>query len=178
MDLFGEVDWSGLFVPTTPLLETFVRGTLVYLSLFILLRIITKRESSSVGVTDLLVLVLLADAAQNAIAGDYSSITDGILLVAIIIFWSYSLDWLGYRYSFFGRLIKPSKLLLVKNGRMLKRNMEKELITDEELMSEVRKQGLKNIEEIEEAYMEPNGAISIIGKNQQKNPNKDEKKVF
>ena len=178
MDLFREVDWPGLFVPTTPLLETFVRGTLVYLALFVLLRIITKRESSSVGVTDLLVLVLLADAAQNAIAGDYSSITDGILLVAVIIFWSYFLDWLGYRYSFFDRLIKPSKLLLVKNGRMLKRNMEKELITDEELMSEVRKQGLKNMEDIEEAYMEPNGTISIIGKNQQKNPNKDEKKVF
>lgn len=176
MDLFGEIDWGGLFIPTTPLLETFVRGTLVYLSLFALLRVLTKRESSSVGVTDLLVLVLLADAAQNAMSGDYSSITDGVLLVAVIVFWSYFLDWLGYRYSIFDRLIKPSKLLLVKNGRMLKRNMGKELITEEELMSEVRKQGLKNLADIEEAYMEPNGTISIIGKKRQTKP--DENKVI
>ncbi|HEX7026249.1 MAG TPA: YetF domain-containing protein [Gammaproteobacteria bacterium] len=178
MDLFGGIDWGGLFIPTTPLLETFVRGTLVYLALFILLRVLTKRESSSVGVTDLLVLVLLADAAQNAMSGDYSSITDGVLLVAVIVFWSYFLDWLGYRYSFFDRLIKPSKLLLVKHGRMLKRNMEKELITEEELMSEVRKQGLKNLADIDEAYMEPNGTISIISEKQQSKSKKHERKVF
>lgn len=178
MDIIGGVDWQRLFVPTTPILETFVRGTVVYLALFFLLRVLTKRESSSVGVTDLLVLVLLADAAQNAMADDYVSITDGFLLVATIVIWSYFLDWLGYKYRFFNRLIKPSKLLLVKNGRMLKRNMKKELITEDELESEIRKQGLKNVEDIEEAYMEPNGTISVISGKQGERPGKDERKIF
>lgn len=178
MDLIGGVDWQKLFFPGTPLLEIFIRGTVVYLTLFVLLRVLTKRESSSVGVTDLLVLVLLADAAQNAMADDYVSITDGIILVAIIIFWSHFLDWLGYKYQFFNRLIKPPKLLLVKNGRMLKRNMKKELITEDELESEMRKQGLKDMEDVEEAYMEPNGTISFISKEERAKPKKDERKIY
>lgn len=164
MGWLAGIDWQKLFIPTVPLFETFLRGTVVYLFLFILLRVLTKRESSSVGMTDLLVLVLLADAAQNAMAGDYKTITDGLLLVSTIVFWSHFLDWLGYKFPFLGRVIKPPKLLLVKNGRMLKRNMEKELITEEELLSELRKQGLTGIDNIVEAYMEPDGTVSILEK--------------
>jgi hypothetical protein len=58
-----------------------------------------KREAGGVGITDMLVIVLLADAAQNAMAGEYKSISDGLVLVSTIIFWSYALDWLGYRYG-------------------------------------------------------------------------------
>jgi uncharacterized membrane protein YcaP (DUF421 family) len=97
MRFFGEIDWQSMFVPTVPLLETFIRGTVVYLALFLMLRALMKRESSKVGVTNILVLVLLADAAQNAMAGEYQSITDGLLLVATIIGWSYALDWLSFR---------------------------------------------------------------------------------
>lgn len=122
--------------------------------------------------TDLLVLVLLADAAQNAMAGDYKTITDGLLLVSTIVFWSHFLDWLGYKFPFLGRVIKPPKLLLVKNGRMLKRNMEKELITEEELLSELRKQGLTDIDNIVEAYMEPDGTVSILEKKKQNQKSK------
>lgn len=176
MDWFGGVDWQKLFMPTVPLLETFVRGTVVYLFLFILLRILTKRESSSVGMTDLLVLVLLADAAQNAMAGSYKTITDGLLLVSTIVFWSHFLDWLGYKYSFLGRLIKPPKLLLIKDGRMLKQNMKKELITEEELLSELRKQGSMDMDNIIEAYMEPDGTVSVLEKNNQDRMSKKGKK--
>lgn len=176
MDWFGGIDWQELFMPTVPLLETFLRGTVVYLFLFILLRVLTKRESSSVGMTDLLVLVLLADAAQNAMAGDYKTITDGLLLVSTIIFWSHFLDWLGYKYPVLSHLIKPPKLLLVKNGRMLKRNMEKELITKEELLSEIRKQGLTKLDDIEEAYMESDGTVSILEKKKQDQKSKKRKK--
>lgn len=60
-----DLDWKNIFLPGTPLLEIFLKGTLVYLSLFLLLRVVLKRESGTVGVTDLLVVVLLADAAQK-----------------------------------------------------------------------------------------------------------------
>lgn len=164
MDIWQNIDWEKLFTPDVPLLETFIRGTIIYLGLFAMLRVILKREAGSVAITDLLVVVLLADAAQNAMAGEYKSITDGILLVAVIIFWSHALDWLSFRYPFFRKLIKPGKLLLIKNGRMFRRNMKAELITEEELMSQLRLQGVSEVSNIKEAYMESNGEISIVQK--------------
>jgi len=63
--------------------------------LFFLLRLL-RREGGQIGIADVLVVVLVADASQNAMASDYKSITEGIVLVATIAFWDYFLDWLGY----------------------------------------------------------------------------------
>lgn len=152
-----------LFLPTVNPLEMIIRGSVVYLALFSLLRLLMKREASDVGVTNLLVIVLLADAAQNAMSAEYRSITDGLILVTTIIAWSYALDWLSYRSHFFNRVIRPGKLLLAKNGELQKANMRKELITEEEIMIEVRKSGYSSLAETREIYMESNGAISVIG---------------
>lgn len=162
MKLVRDIDLHEMFMPSLPLLEIFLRGTVVYLALFLMLRIVMKRESGNVGITNLLVLVLLADASQNALAGEYTSITDGLLLVATIIGWSYFLDWLSFRFSAINRLMKPGKLLLVKDGRMIKRNMRKELITDDELLREIRNNGLASLDDVAECYIESNGEISVI----------------
>ncbi|WP_046243897.1 DUF421 domain-containing protein [Hymenobacter terrenus] len=168
--MFERVDWHAVFVPSTPLLEILVRGSLIYLALFLLLRVVLKRESGTLGITDMLFVVMVADAAQNGMAGEYRSVTEGVLLVGTIIFWSYFLNWLGYHFRFFDKLIKPDKLLLIKNGQLMKDNMRKELITRQELMSEVRANGLTDIATIKEAYMEPTGKISIICKEETQNP--------
>ncbi|GEO11482.1 DUF421 domain-containing protein [Segetibacter aerophilus] len=157
-----HIDWAKVFMPDTPILEIIVRGTVTYLALFTLLRIILRRESSNLGITDMLVIVLIADASQNAMAGAYNSIADGVILVAVIIGWSYTLNWLSFNWPFFERLLSPRKLLLVDNGKMIKRNMRKELITDEELMTEVRKAGLTELQQIKVAFMESDGSISIV----------------
>ena len=159
---FFNIDWAGIFLPETPLLEIFLRGTAMYLGLFVLLRVIMKREAGTVGITDLLIVVLLADAAQNGMAGDYRSIADGLLLVGTLIFWAYFLDWLAYRFPRIQRLIHPPALPLVENGRMLKRNMRKEFITEEELVSMLREQGVEDVGEVRKAYMEGDGKISVI----------------
>ncbi|TGD79643.1 DUF421 domain-containing protein [Hymenobacter wooponensis] len=160
--MFKKVNWHAVFVPETPLLEIFVRGSLVYLGLFLLLRVLLKRESGTLGITDMLLVVLIADAAQNGMAHEYRSVPEGLLLVTTIIFWSWLLNWLGYRFPVFHNLIKSKKLLLVKNGRMIKQNMQRELITTSELMSEVRMSGITDLAEVKEAYMEPSGTISVI----------------
>src|SRR3954452_13832286 len=113
--LFG-IDWGNVFGLDTPLLEIFLRGSVVYLGLFFLLRLVLRREAGGLGITDLLVIVLIADAVQNAMAGDYHSITDGLLLGGTIIFWSFALDWLAYHWSLFRRFMHPSPLPLVKDG--------------------------------------------------------------
>ena len=72
--LFDPTSLSELFVPTVPLLEAFLRGTIVYLALFTILRFLAKRGSvASASLTDLLVLVLVTNAVQNAVAADYNS---------------------------------------------------------------------------------------------------------
>lgn len=158
--LFG-LNWRSILLPSISPVEIFVRGTVVYLTIFALLRIL-KRETGELGISDLLVLVLIADAAQNAMAGAYTSVPEGILLVATIIFWSYALDWLGYRFPALERLIHSPPLPLVRDGEMLLRNMRRQLITREELMSYLREQGVENLAEVKAAYMESDGRISVI----------------
>lgn len=168
--LFG-VDWQQVFVSDTPLLEIFVRGTLMYLGLFIILRVIMKREAGTIGISDLLVVALLADAAQNGMADDYHSVTDGLLLVLTIVGWSYVLDWIGYRFPRFRHLIHPSALPLVKDGQLMRRNMRKELISEEELRGLVRQHGLEDFSNIHRAYLEEDGRLSVIQKGK---PQQDE----
>ena len=159
-----DIDWYHTLAPQTPLLEIFLRGTITYLGLFLLLRLILKRESGMVGITDLLVVVLLADASQNAMADDYRSITDGLFLILTIIFWSYLLNWLGFRFPSIQRFVHPPPLQLVRDGHMVKRNMRKEFITDDELYSMMRAQGIDDLAQVKAAYMEGDGQISVITK--------------
>ena len=160
-----DVDWRHVFVPDTPLLEIFARGTVMYLALFLVLRLVLKREAGAIGISDLLVIVLIADAAQNGLADDYRSIPDGLVLVGTIVFWSWGLNWLGFRFPLFQRLVHPAPLPLIRDGRMLRRNLEKELITEGELMSQLRLQGVENIADVSAAYMEGDGRISVIQQN-------------
>lgn len=161
---FSSVDWKDVFIPTKPILETFVRGTMVYVVLFLFLRLILKRHTTDISLSDLLVVVLIADAAQNAMADNYDSVPDGLLLVFTIIFWSHVLDLLGYRFPLVERLIHPPPLPLIKDGKMILRNMRREFITKEELMSQLREQGIEDLAKIKIAHMEGDGHISIIEK--------------
>jgi uncharacterized membrane protein YcaP (DUF421 family) len=105
--------------------------------------------------------VLIADAAQNAMAGQYTNITDGVLLVAVIIGWSFLLDFIAYRMPAAARIIRPQPLLLVRNGHILPRNMRRELLTEEELRGLLREQGVDNLARVREARMESDGQISV-----------------
>ncbi|MBX6751338.1 MAG: DUF421 domain-containing protein [Micromonosporaceae bacterium] len=156
------VEWSELFALRTPPLEIFARGTVTYLALFAMLRFLLKRESGTTGVTDLLVIVLIADAAQNAMAGQYTTITDGVLLVAVIISWSFLLDAIAYYFPAAARIIRPRPLLLVRDGQILERNMRRELVSEAELRSLLREQGIDSLTRVREARMEPDGQISVI----------------
>lgn len=156
-----ELDWEELFVPQTPLLEVVIRGSVMYLVLYTLLRVILKRESGITGVTNLLVLVLLADAAQNGMSGGYTSVTEGALLVAVIVGWSYLLDAVAYRWPRAARVIRPRSLLLVRDGEIMHRNLRRELITVEELYEQLREQGVPDLTDVHEVRMEPDGQFSV-----------------
>jgi uncharacterized membrane protein YcaP (DUF421 family) len=156
-----SVDWSELFVPGGSLVEVVIRGTVIYLFLFVVLRLLPRRQAGTVSVSDLLLVVLIADAAQNGLAGEYRSITEGILLVATLIGWDYLIDWLDFRFPQL-RLNPAGPILLVRNGRMLKSNMERQKVSEDELMSQLRQHGVDQLSTVRSAQVEPDGHISVI----------------
>ena len=161
--MFDLPDLERILAFEKPILEMILRGTLMYLGLFGLLRVTLKREAGGLGITNLLLVVLLADAAQNAMADDYHSIADGAVLVCTILFWSMALDWLGYRFPrSVGRFIHPQPLPLIEDGRLIRRNLRQELITRDELMTQLRLAGIEEISEVRRAHMEGNGEISVV----------------
>ena len=90
-----DPDWSAMFTFSVSPVEIIIRGSIVYWFIFVLLRVAGRRDLGSFGVADMLVLVLIADAAQNAMAGEYTSIVDGLILVATIVGWTVVVDWVG-----------------------------------------------------------------------------------
>ena len=162
MEKIISIDLVELIVPTHSLVEIIVRGTVMYLALVLILRFLMKRRTGSLSITDLLVIVVIADAAQNAFAKEYRSLTEGILLVITIVFWNYVLDRLSYRYPAVRNVLHSPPLLLVWNGKALKQNMSHASLTEEELLSHLRQQGIESLAEVEKAYLEDDGQISVI----------------
>ena len=164
--ILSNVEWQKMFLPDTPLLEIFFRGTIMYLSIYFLLRFVLKRQTGSLGIADVLVLVLISDAAQNGMAKDYTSVTDGLLLVSTIVFWSYALDWLGYHFPRLERIFHAGPLKIVQDGRVLRTQMKKELISEEELLSQLRQHGISSVQQVKEACIEGDGHVSVVKRDQ------------
>ena len=122
-----NVPWDTIFVPSGSLVELVIRGTLTYFVLLVLLRVLVRRNVGGYSITDLLLIVLIADAAQNGMAGDYQSLPEGAVLCATMVAWSYFLDWLAFRSRFVRSLLEPPPLPLIRNGRMQRRHLRQEL---------------------------------------------------
>ena len=155
------VDWHAMFVPSVHPLELVVRGSVMYLLILAAFRVF-RREAGSLSVSDLLVVVLIADAAQNAMAGEYVSITEGVILVATIFGWNVLLDALAYRSRFVYRLLHAPSLLLVRDGNILRRNLRSALMTLDDLREQLREQGVDEVADVRKCYLESDGRLSVI----------------
>lgn len=161
MDPILIIDWHSMFVPTESVVEVIIRGSLMYLGMFALLRIF-RRQAGAVGIADMLVIVVIADAAQNGMAGDSKSVTEAMILIATIVLWDYLFDWLGFRSPFFDRLLAPKELLLVDNGKVIKEHLDREMIAEDELLSQLRQQGVDDLSKVKKCYLERNGHFSVL----------------
>lgn len=161
-DMFWSIDWRGIVTPENSLVELFVRATIMYFVIFVLLRVVLKRQAGGIGTTDVLVIVLLAEVSGNGFAVEYKSVVEGAVLVGTILFWSYVLDWAGYRFPAFERMLRARTLILVENGKILRKNMKAELVTMEELMAQLREKGIEDCAQVKRACMEADGMISVI----------------
>ena len=156
-----DIEWQSMLLPSVSLAEIFIRGTVVYLAIFLFVRVLPPREVGGLTVSDLLVVVLIADAAQNGMSAQYQSITEGLLLVLTIIFWSYCIDLVDF---YFPRLniASHAPVQLIRHGAWIQRNMHRQKITEEEVMSQIRQCGLDSIADIKSVYIEGDGHISVI----------------
>ncbi len=143
-------------------LELVVRGTLMYWFLFLLFRFVLRRDVGSIAVADVLLLVLIADASQNAMAGGYETVSDGVVLVATIAGWNWLFDWAAFRFDRVRRFLEAKPLQLVIDGKIQRRNMRKEMISTEELMAALREQGVDALEKVRLATMESDGEITVV----------------
>ena len=109
-------------------------------------------------------IVVIADAAQIGMAGDSKSITEAILLIITIVLWDYFLDYLGDNIEFFKQILVPKELLLIEDGKLLRHNMQKEMISYDELISQLRQQGVEKVLEVKKCYLESNGHFSVLPK--------------
>lgn len=160
-NLLLAIDWQSVFIPSTSVLEMGVRGTLTYWFCFLYLRYF-RRGTGQLSISDLLLVTLISDAAQNAMAGSYESVTEGLALVGTLVFWDYFIDWLGFNTSVFRQLAQPKPRLLVKDGIKQTHNLRRELISDDDLMSILRQNGIDDIRQVRECYLEGGGNISVL----------------
>lgn len=156
------MDWNALFGIHHPVAELMIRGSAMYWFLFLLFRFVMHRDVGAVGIADILLLVLVADASQNAMAGEYKSITEGMVLVGTIVGWNLLLDYLASRIPAVERFAQPRPLILVRDGRLNRRNMRKEMLTMDDLMGKLRMEGIESVEQVKQAWMESDGEISVV----------------
>ena len=149
--------------------EIVIRGSLMFWFLFIIFRFLLRRDVGSMEVGDILFIVIVADAAQNAMSAEASNIADGMLLVGTLVFWNLVLDYLSFRFSFFRKFAVAPSLILVKDGILQWRNMRREFITKDELLAKIREEGLQEISSVKEMRLESDGAISIVKADEAKN---------
>jgi uncharacterized membrane protein YcaP (DUF421 family) len=147
---------------TMPLGEIAVRATIVYFAVIALIRLIPKRNAGHVSPNDMLTLIVIGTLATDAIIGEGSSLADKLVMIGIIVAWSYLLDLLEYRVPALRRLLRDRQTILVDRGKMVRRNMRREMVTEEELMAVLRKEGIDDLASVRSACMEADGEISVI----------------
>jgi uncharacterized membrane protein YcaP (DUF421 family) len=157
-----DVDWKALFTFSVPPLELVLRGTLTYIFLFCLFRFVVRRDAGALGLSDLLVLVIIADAAQNAMAGDYTSIVDGFTLIGTIIGWNYILNCLSFRYPWFRRFALAPPICIIKDGVKQEAALRRELISDEELRAMLHEDEVDDVAQVRRAWLEPDGQLTVL----------------
>jgi uncharacterized membrane protein YcaP (DUF421 family) len=153
--------FESMFHLPLPILEKLARPVIVYLVLVVLLRIFGKRELAQLNPFDLVVLLSLSNTVQNAIIGDDNSVTGGI----IGAFGLLAINWLVARVLFgsprLTRALEGRSCVLILNGQLDQRAMERESLTREDLLSVIHRQGFEDFDKVRRCVLEPNGTFYV-----------------
>lgn len=144
-------------------MESIIRGAIVYVVLLVLFRIAGKRSLTEVTTFDLVLLLIISEATQQAMIDNDNSMTNALLLVVTLIAMNILFSVLASRWKGFGKLVEDVPLVLVENGKLLEDRMHRERVSEDEVMEAARElQGLERLEQVRYAILERNGHITII----------------
>jgi uncharacterized membrane protein YcaP (DUF421 family) len=163
MEFFPRT-WLMVFGIETPIFELIVRGTILYLAILTFMRIL-PRIGGDLAMMDIAFLLLIAEAGAHGM-GEHKTIGDSILMIATLIGWNYLLNFLSFHIPFIERLISGAPLQIVQNGRLMRSNMRREYLTQDELMAQLRRQGIESLEDVKAAYIEGGGQLTVIRRKQ------------
>jgi uncharacterized membrane protein YcaP (DUF421 family) len=150
---------------TFDFLEIVGRSVVVYLFIVIAIRIAGKKELAQLSVIDLVFILLISNSVQNAMVGPDNSLLGGIVAAASLFLVNIVLKFITYRYKKANTLIEGEPVILVHNGKLIKKNLDKEKIPMDELEASIREHGVEKIEDVNLAILEIDGNISIISDN-------------
>lgn len=146
-------------------MDSIIRGAIVYIVLLILFRIAGKRSLAEVTAFDLVLLLIISEATQDALIDNDSSMTNAFLVIVTLIFMNIVLSLVSHRWKKFDRLTEGVPLVIVEDGRLLDDRMGKERISKDEVLEAAREfHGLDGLDQVKYAILERNGKITVIPK--------------
>lgn len=144
------------------LLNIVFRSGVVYLFMIVAFRVFGKRELTQLSIGDLVLIVLISNAVQNAMVGENTSLIGGLTAALVLFTMNLFLSYLIFRFKKVRDLIQSEPVTLIYNGGILKDNLNKVLLTENELYEALREHGVEKASEVSLALLEPDGNISII----------------
>ncbi|MEG2804496.1 YetF domain-containing protein [Stenotrophomonas sp.] len=155
---------SDLFALAMPWWEFVFRAIVVYAVVLGMVRLSGKRALGQITPFDVLLIVLLGNAVQNALLGKDTSLGGGLLLAATLIALNYAVGWLSTRSRRIETLVEGEPVLIARDGKLLDSVLRREMVTPADFDAALRQQGCLDISEVELALLEINGHITIVPK--------------
>jgi uncharacterized membrane protein YcaP (DUF421 family) len=143
--------------------ELVLRSGFIYLVLVVALRLFGKREVGQFTIYDLVLVLLVANAVQPAMTGPDNSLAGGVVIIAALVLLNFVIGRLD-RWGWFHRLVEGEPTVIVRDGRFLTGNLRREGIDRDEVESAIREHGLEDVSDVQIGVLEPDGSISIVGK--------------
>lgn len=153
---------TNLFVPGVSIAEKIMRPLLVYGFLVILLRLSGQRSLAQMNPFDLVVLLTLSNTVQNAIIGNDNSLLGGIIGGTTLVLSNVLVVHFLYHRKVLAQRIQGEPIPLVRDGQPLPENLHRSLLTEDELLAAVHRQGVPSIRECEQVILETSGTITVI----------------
>ncbi len=151
-----------MIAPWHTLLDVALRTTVVYLALLVGLRLTGTRQLGQMSTFDLVLLLIIANAVQNAMVGPDTSLAGGLVAAGVLIGWHRVIDWWRLRSRGFAKLLAGEGIMLIHHGEILDAHCQRAGITRDELIQALREHGVSNVADVMLAVLEPDGAISVI----------------
>jgi uncharacterized membrane protein YcaP (DUF421 family) len=145
-------------------MDIVLRGIVVFVFLFVLVRVMGRRELSSLEPFDLILLIILGDAVQQGLTQDDYSLTGAMLAVGTIAILQVLTSWLNFRVPRLRPILDGEPIVIVQDGQPIERNLRRERLTPDDLAEAARQEGIAKLDDVAWAVMETSGAISFIKK--------------